>query len=168
MSMYYTRFELQTRVNLWYSAGVIASAFGGVSLSQVLARGESVVGLTCSLPKKKLLAYAIGHMDGVSGYSAWRWVFILEGVLTVAVSGIAFFVLPDWPEQAKFLTADQKDFLLHKLERDAAEYVETKSSTAVLKDCLSDVKVYLWLVFLQKPLPPPLHHHWTNLFPWNT
>ena len=31
LSMYYTRYELHTRMNIYYSAGIISSAFGGVS-----------------------------------------------------------------------------------------------------------------------------------------
>jgi hypothetical protein len=33
-----------------------------------------------------LLAYAIVKMDGVGGLEGWRWIFILEGLLTVAVA----------------------------------------------------------------------------------
>lgn len=31
MAMYYTRYELHTRMSLWYSAGTLCGAFGGVS-----------------------------------------------------------------------------------------------------------------------------------------
>ena len=48
MSRYYKRYELQWRLNLFFSASILAGAFGG------------------------LLAYAIANMDGAGGYGAWR------------------------------------------------------------------------------------------------
>lgn len=82
-------------------------------------------------------------MDGVGGYGAWRWIFILEGLVTIVVAVAAFFLLPDWPHQAKFLSNNERNTLLQMLSRDTRDYVETKSSLAVLKDCLKDPKVYM-------------------------
>lgn len=55
ISMYYRRHELQLRVNIFFSASILAGAISG------------------------LLAYGIAHMNGISGYEGWRWIFILEG-----------------------------------------------------------------------------------------
>ena len=89
-----------------------------------------------------MLAYAIGHMRNVGGYGAWRWIFILEGLLTVVVSVVSFFTLPDWPAQAKHLTERERTVLLQKLARDTKDHVENLSSWQVLKVCLRDPKVY--------------------------
>ena len=51
-----------------------------------------------------LLASAIGKMSGMRGYLGWRWIFILEGTLTCVVAFVFYFLLPDFPEQAKWLT----------------------------------------------------------------
>ncbi|OAP60193.1 hypothetical protein AYL99_05195 [Fonsecaea erecta] len=118
LAMYYTRYELHARMNIYYSAALLSTAFGG------------------------LLAYAIGHMENVGGYGAWRWIFILEGLLTVIVAIFSFFALPDWPEQAKHLNEKEKAVLLAKLARDTKDYVENKSTMQVLKECLLDPKVY--------------------------
>ncbi|KAK6365276.1 hypothetical protein LTS17_011509 [Exophiala oligosperma] len=91
----------------------------------------------------RLLAYAIAHMDNVGGYGAWRWIFILEGIITVFVAIVAFFLLPDWPHQAKFLSDDERNRLLQMLSRDTRDYVETKTTFTVMKDCLKDMKVYM-------------------------
>jgi sugar phosphate permease len=39
---------------------------------------------------------------------SWRNIFFFEGVLTIVVSIICYFVLPDSPGSAKFLTEEQR------------------------------------------------------------
>ncbi|KAH7090733.1 high-affinity nicotinic acid transporter [Paraphoma chrysanthemicola] len=51
-----------------------------------------------------LLAYAISYMDGIGGLSAWRWVYILEGLATILFSG-AEFIETRLPESAP-MTSD--------------------------------------------------------------
>jgi MFS family permease len=47
--MYYKRYELQWRINIWFGTAIVGAAFGG------------------------LLAFALAKMKGVGGYSGWRW-----------------------------------------------------------------------------------------------
>jgi MFS family permease len=79
------------RQGLFFSAASMAGAFSG------------------------LLAYAIVKMDGVGGYAGWRWIFILEGLLTVLVAFSAFFLVHDFPETAKFLTPEERAWAAHRL-----------------------------------------------------
>lgn len=81
-------------------------------------------------------------MNGIGGYQAWRWIFIIEGLFTVLVAVGVIFLMPNWPEKAKHLTAEERKVLLTKLSRDQKEYVEEKSSWAVIKDCTKDIKLY--------------------------
>lgn len=92
LTMWYCRHEIQLRTALFFSAASVAGAFSG------------------------LLAFAIGKMDGVGGLEGWRWIFILEGIATVAVSVLAFFVLHDFPETAKFLTEEERAFVVDRLK----------------------------------------------------
>ena len=52
------------------------------------------------------------------GYKAWRWVFIIEGLITCVVSFAFFFVIPGFPEDAKFLTERERAFVKSRLEAD--------------------------------------------------
>jgi hypothetical protein len=45
-------------------------------------------------------------------------IFIIEGLATIAVAVVAFFLIADWPEDAKFLNKDEKDLLAHRLNTD--------------------------------------------------
>lgn len=35
------------------------------------------------------MSQGIAHMENVGGYNRWRWIFILEGLLTIVVSLLA-------------------------------------------------------------------------------
>ncbi|KAJ7672731.1 major facilitator superfamily domain-containing protein [Mycena rosella] len=94
-SVYYRRHERSWRVAIFFGGAALAGAFGGI------------------------LAFAIGKMEGVGGRRGWQWIFILEGVLTVAVSILAYFVVPTWSHQATFLTETERARLLARLAADS-------------------------------------------------
>ncbi|RJE24210.1 transporter [Aspergillus sclerotialis] len=62
-----------------------------------------------------LLAYLISKMDGVGGLEGWRWIFILEGLLTVVVAVIAYFLVWDEPSSATFLSDREKAVIIDLL-----------------------------------------------------
>lgn len=62
-----------------------------------------------------LLAYGIQHMENVAGRHGWQWIFIIEGLVPVAMSFVLYFILPDSPETAKFLTKHEKEFIVNRL-----------------------------------------------------
>ena len=53
---------------------------------------------------------AIIKMDGVSGQSGWRWIFILEGIATVVIALTSMFFLPADIQSAKFFTDEEREF----------------------------------------------------------
>lgn len=90
-------------------------------------------------------------MDGVGGYAGWRWIFILEGLLTVAVALVAPFAIHDSPETATFLTEQERRFVIHSLRiqnsADAREMVqdEAKFQWKYVIDAFTDWQIYLGL-----------------------
>lgn len=91
-------------------------------------------------PLAILIGYAVSRwiLESVHGLGlpGWRWVFILEGIPSVALGIFSFFYLTDWPRDAHWLTPQQKSWLtaeLHKeqVERTAAGRV---SITAALRE----------------------------------
>lgn len=120
IGMWYPRHEAQKRYSVFFSSATIAGAFGG------------------------LLAAAIAKMEGVAGYAGWRWVFILEGCLTVVVSCIFFFALPNFPEQSKWLKEDEKAYVTARLREDQGESAIER--TIGLKDICHVLKDYKVIV----------------------
>ncbi|KAJ6437464.1 sulfite oxidase [Purpureocillium lavendulum] len=122
MSAYYARYELQWRFTLFFSSIIIAGAFGG------------------------LFAFALAKLDGVQNLEGWRWIFIIEGIITVAIGIIAKFWIVDWPEQAKFLSPDEKAHLARKLAADAGGGSVARMDRldkAAVRRILKDWKIYM-------------------------
>jgi len=58
-------------------------------------------------------------MDGVNGYHSWRWIFILEGILTAVIAMTGYFFIPGFPEDATFISEEDKQYVLAGLKKDA-------------------------------------------------
>jgi ACS family tartrate transporter-like MFS transporter len=52
------------------------------------------------------------------GYAGWRWLFIVEGIPAVIFGVITLFYLTDRPEQAKWLPADEREWITGELARE--------------------------------------------------
>lgn len=74
LSKWYTRKELGVRTAMLSCGSLISNAFGSLIASAILS-----------------------GMQGVMGHSAWRWLFYIEGALTIFVAICALFILPDFP-----------------------------------------------------------------------
>ncbi len=59
---------------------------------------------------------AILYMDGLLGLGGWQWIFLLEAAPAVLLGLGTFVWLTDRPEQASWLTSEQQQWLLAKLE----------------------------------------------------
>ncbi|PPQ91679.1 LOW QUALITY PROTEIN: hypothetical protein CVT25_012892 [Psilocybe cyanescens] len=119
-SVYYRRHERSWRVAIFFGGAALAGAFGG----------------------KGILAYAIGKMDGVGGRKGWEWIFILEGILTVAVAILAYFIVPTWSHKAKFLTESEKARLFQRLNADSDAALIEKFEWVYVKQALTDHLVW--------------------------
>lgn len=60
-------------------------------------------------------------LDGWMGMRGWHWLFILEGVPAVLLGLACLFVLTDRPEQAKWLTDEQRSWLAKRLDEEASK-----------------------------------------------
>jgi ACS family tartrate transporter-like MFS transporter len=48
----------------------------------------------------------------------WRWLFFLEGIPAILLGAVAFFFLTDWPDQARWLTAEQRQWISRTMEQE--------------------------------------------------
>ncbi|KAG0650113.1 putative transporter [Hyphodiscus hymeniophilus] len=120
LSMWYKRREVLYRVALFFSAASLAGAFGGI------------------------LAYGIGFMDGVGDYKGWRWIFIIEGLLTVVVSLASYLFIHNYPLTAPFLTEPERSFIHARLKGDSDATNEEAFAWSNVRAALTDYKCWLY------------------------
>ncbi len=58
--------------------------------------------------------------DGHSGWHGWQWLFLLEGLPSVLIGILVLIVLPNGPRSAKWLTPQEQDFIVKRVEEDNA------------------------------------------------
>ncbi|KAI1638631.1 retrograde regulation protein 2 [Biscogniauxia mediterranea] len=117
---WYKREELAVRVAFLFIASALSGAFGG------------------------LLAWAMLSIDGVASMSGWRWLYIIEGLITVIWAACCIYLVPRSYETAYFLNAEQKSLM-----RKRAEEMEAYSggsghySKRDIKEAAKDVKSWV-------------------------
>ena len=60
----------------------------------------------------------LDRMDGKLGRAAWRWLFYIEGALTIFVAVCAMFILPDFPATTPWLTEEERRLAMRRMEED--------------------------------------------------
>ncbi|KAK5655709.1 hypothetical protein OQA88_5642, partial [Cercophora sp. LCS_1] len=92
-SCWYTGKELGKRASLFMTASLVGGAFGSLIAGGV-----------------------IKNLDGARGIAGWRWLFIIEGVITIFVSFFATMILPDYPATCKRLSEDERLIAIRRLQ----------------------------------------------------
>ncbi|KAK6065318.1 thiol-specific monooxygenase [Seiridium cupressi] len=125
MSSWYTRNELAHRIAWFYAGSSLANAFGGL-----------------------LGAGVLGNLSGAHGIAGWRWLFIIEGVITIGVATTSIFVLPDYPATTKWLSDEEKAYAQWRLVDDIGEADNGGASSIKdgVKLALKDPRLYLFTV----------------------
>ncbi|KAF8427633.1 MFS general substrate transporter [Boletus edulis BED1] len=131
LTLWYPRHMLQYRVGLFFGAATVAGAFSG------------------------LLAFGIAYMDGVGHLEGWSWIFIVEGLLTVVVGFIAFFVIHDFPSTASFLTPEERAYLIWRKKYDNSSVgEEERFAFRHIVAAFTDWQVYLHLLVYISVITP--------------
>ncbi|KAH8830868.1 MFS general substrate transporter [Flagelloscypha sp. PMI_526] len=115
LSTLYKRHELQLRVGIFYASASLSGAFGGLLATGII----------------KLAG------KGVGDYTAgWRWIFFIEGLITMVVAFISMLVLPADLETAKFFTEEERAFAVQRFRDDqlSASRAPVASPTGTSQD----------------------------------
>ncbi|KAF2000478.1 MFS general substrate transporter [Amniculicola lignicola CBS 123094] len=119
LTFFYTKRELALRIGYLFVSAALAGACGG------------------------LLAFGIGHMQGVSGQNGWRWIMIIEGIPTFILGIATWFILPDNPKTAYFLSEEEKQLAAVRLTRQTGYTAQAAEfHWKDVKACTKDWKVW--------------------------
>ncbi|KAL1846011.1 hypothetical protein Daus18300_014386 [Diaporthe australafricana] len=123
ISLFYKRKELAARITLIYTASIFATGMNGL-----------------------IAAPLFRAMRGTLGLSGWRWLYIIFGSVSVVMSALSFFILPNEPLKTKWLTPAERRLAHDRIAGDTVELQKGGSMVQGLRDALRDRRVWLFLV----------------------
>ncbi|KZT23600.1 MFS general substrate transporter [Neolentinus lepideus HHB14362 ss-1] len=142
LSCWYTKKELSFRGAILYAGLLISNAFGSLIAAGIL-----------------------GNMEGVLGIRAWRWLFYIEGAITICIGFFAMWSLPDYPHNTRWINKAQRRLAQVRLAEDAGEADEDTAGESVwdgIRLAFLDPKVYIFALMACSQL---LALSYVNFFP---
>lgn len=128
MTCWYKKSEIGKRFSIFYTASVCSGALSG------------------------LLAGAItGNMEGVAGIRGWRWLYIIEGCVTVVFAALVKFIIPDFPQdKSSRFTPEERQLAIVRLAHDrnttAARSAMHLTHWQALKAAVADPRTYIFII----------------------
>ena len=94
-----------------------------------------------------LSGWIMQQFDGSAGLAGWQWLFLLEGLPCSLLALVVLFLLTDRPEQAQWLTAEQKQALGDQLAAELSDQTPTTSTKQRIRIAVSSASVW-WLCLI--------------------
>jgi MFS family permease len=119
----YKKSERGKRSAVIFAFSAFASAFGG------------------------LLAYGLTQINGPNGFQGWRWLFCVEGAMTLIIVPIVYVVFPRTPTTAWFLSEEEKALMQARYDADASWGYDERFSWKECLKAFADPKFYAFWVY---------------------
>ncbi|KAL4971629.1 major facilitator superfamily domain-containing protein [Aspergillus desertorum] len=121
ITCWYKRFDVGKRLAAFWLISVVLNAFAAI------------------------FAYALTLLEGTHGLNGWRWIFIVEGAITVGVCAIGWLIIIDFPTKAdEFQSPEEKRFVIDRIYHDRGDAEEDPLTAAKILHHLKDWKLYFW------------------------
>ncbi|OTA59293.1 putative pantothenate transporter [Hypoxylon sp. EC38] len=91
-----------------------------------------------------ILAFAFDHVSGARGLSGWQWLFLVEAIATIVVGVAIWFLLPDFPQTASWLSDKEKAFIQARLPANAPRAAEQDFKLSEIVASLKDKRLWLF------------------------
>lgn len=100
------------------------------------------------------IGYGMGKLNNRGGLEGFRWLFIIEGLITALCMLLVVFFLPDYPSTAKWLSDEDKKFAEDRLKVDGGGYSKAHSSKEEIRDtCLNPRMLAHYFTYVSSPTP---------------
>lgn len=116
-------------ITQWYPSHRRANVTG------IFQSATVVAGVVSGLLSGALITY----LDGLWKLRGWQWMFLLEGLPSLVMGILVLLYLDDRPQQAAWLSYEEKALILEALDNDSA----TASGSQTFREALADWRVYL-------------------------
>ncbi|KAG8425657.1 hypothetical protein J3458_002337 [Metarhizium acridum] len=118
LTFWYRHNERSVRVAFILASATLAGAFGGA------------------------IAYGIGHINTAHNLRGWQWLFIIEGIPSCVCAVLVFFMLPDYPETASWLSKSERDLAARRLLHEGSKGTQPAMTWADAKATLTNWRLY--------------------------
>ncbi|KIY73746.1 MFS general substrate transporter [Cylindrobasidium torrendii FP15055 ss-10] len=120
LGSWYKPDELGKRSGIFTSSGLIGTLFSGI-----------------------LQAAVYTHLNGVANRSGWRWLFIIDGIITMPIALYGFLVFPDLPATTNaFYLSDQERLLARTRIQGEIQVIHKPVTLGTFKRVLSKWRWY--------------------------
>lgn len=122
ISTWYLRSEQQTRFAFLQSGQVIILATGSI------------------------VNFGLNQLSGKGGLAGWRWMFLVQGLITIILGFATYFWIVDFPENAQnslwFLTDDEQKLAVSRIQKDRNDVQADPFAWSKVLQHADDPKVY--------------------------
>lgn len=94
-----------------------------------------------------IMSWGMSQLHMRSGIEGWRWIFILQGTLTVVIGLCGYVFISDFPDKAKFLSEEERNVIMTRIQRDRADAEPDQLTRPKLWQYMCDVKIWLFSFF---------------------
>jgi ACS family tartrate transporter-like MFS transporter len=123
-------------------------------------RGRAIAGFVMAVPLSATLGGPLGGwllgFDGRLGLRGWQWVFLVEGIPSVLLGVATLFYLTDRPEDAQWLSDEQRGWLVQRLRHDR----ESRSAAPDLHPLKVLADPIVWVLSLVYFLSVATSYNW--------
>ncbi|KAM3519510.1 hypothetical protein MY4038_009763 [Beauveria bassiana] len=133
LSTWYTRYDVGKRYSGFYIVGCVATAFSGI-----LCYGAGDFWQQPRFPPppqkpsytNKSFLPQLMQLDGEANLTGWRWIFLVQGLITVVLATVAYWLLTDFPDSDrptwKFLSNDELRWVVSRIQQGRGDSAMSK------------------------------------------
>ena len=96
-------------------------------------RGKATAAFLIGIPIANIIGAPLSSsllaLDGIAGLKGWQWLLIVEGIPATIMGFVCLYVMTDKPEQAKWLTAEERNWLSGVLAKERQDIEANHLST---------------------------------------
>ncbi|KAI2484909.1 MFS transporter [Pyrenophora tritici-repentis] len=115
-SSWYTKEENPMRMAIWHAGNTMSNILSGF-----------------------LAAAILENMGGILSLKSWQWFFIIEGAVSILVAASAYFILPSWPHNTRWLSPEESEMAQYRVQvSNGGHYEEVGGTWDGLKQAAKD------------------------------
>ncbi|KAK5132755.1 hypothetical protein LTR08_008640 [Meristemomyces frigidus] len=122
-------------ISTWYKRSEQQTRFAFLQTGQVII-----------LASGSIANFGLNKLNGFGGLQGWRWMFLVQGLISITLAGATYFWIVDFPENAhhslRFLTPTEQTLAISRIQNDRQDVQPTPFTWPEVLRHARDPKVY--------------------------